>query len=117
MRLFQNLKRRSQIRTLYKEYCSLLGRTDRVAQIKAKELAVLLDAMEIWKYEEFIPVDSEYVQPVTTGTMHLGDLTVLVERNKQHIMPVQAGVPLKDLGRIALKCRTSGLIQETSRKL
>lgn len=116
MKLFRNLKRRSQIRTLYKEYCSLIGRTDRVAAIKAKEIAVLLDALRIWEHEEFIPIDSEYIQPVERGTMTFGDLTALVEINKHHLTPAKAGVPVKDRGRIALKCRKTGLIQETSQK-
>jgi hypothetical protein len=51
MGVFEKLKRASMRNQLYKEYLSLIGREDRVAILRAEELAIHLDTLEIWKHQ------------------------------------------------------------------
>lgn len=113
MSLFSSLKRTSQRRKLFKHYKTLIGRTDRIALINAEEIAILLDELEIHKYEPFIPTSSIHIPAVKPGRITLGRLILLVGKNREHDRPANKGVPVH-ARTIGLKCRETGLIQETS---
>jgi hypothetical protein len=109
MGLFDSWKKRSQRNTLYNEYKSLIGRNDRVAIIRAEELAILLDAMRIWEHEKAIPIQSELVQPLMPGKPSIGQFMKMVLRNKKYLRPSRAGIPYGGTP-IGLKCRETGIV-------
>lgn len=116
MQLWQNLKNRSNRQRLYKAYLDLVGRQDRVGLLLAEELAILLDELEIWKYEKYIPSSSCYI-PCVVGNprITLPILGALVVANRAHIKKVSKGqVMLTKV--IGLKCRETGLLLQTSKQ-
>jgi hypothetical protein len=115
MSLFSNFKKTSQRRKLYKYYLTLLGKSDRVSLLNAQEIAILLDELEIWKYEEFIPFHSIHIPAVEKSDKPLGiyNLLMLNAHNKIHNKATKGKVADQ---RIALKCRKTGLVQPISPK-
>lgn len=116
MKLWQNLKNKSNRQRLYKAYRDLVGRQDRVGLLLAEELAILLDELEIWKYEKYIPSSSCYI-PCVVGNpkLKLTTLRALVLANRVHIKKVKRGqVMLTKV--IGLKCRETGLLLQTSKQ-
>lgn len=113
MDILTKWKRRSQRKLLYKEYLDLVGKEDRISVVKAMELTVLLDALDIHKHEKFIPANSLYIPCVKRGTMTPVTYILAFTNGREYTINPMRGISIEPKG-IRLKCAKTGLIQPIS---